>query len=282
MSHGHRSKSLVNAKKTKNSSANRVLGILDLFTPEKPAWTVEMLQEELGQARATIYRYLRDLTDSGFLVAVSGGQYVLGPRFIEFDRQIRICDPLIQVAVPIMAEIRDIVAGGQLLCTFYGDRVMTVHRDQSDPNVVKHMSMERGKPFPLFRGSPSKTILANLSNYQLKNVYLLHEQAIREEGLGDSWSEFLANMKKIRRNKYWIASDIDTTLIGVSAPIFSSPNAISGALCLVRHKKDASEVDLAMLGELAVKAADRITEGLQQKCQSGDAGSFVPSARMIR
>src|SRR5438270_9424812 len=94
-----------------DTSATRVLGILDLFTPETPVWTVDLLVERLGLGRATIYRYIRALCDAGFLVPVSGAGYVLGPRFIEFDRSIRLADPLLHIVPPVMAELRDVVNG---------------------------------------------------------------------------------------------------------------------------------------------------------------------------
>jgi DNA-binding IclR family transcriptional regulator len=73
-----------------DTSITRVLGILDLFTPDTPVWTVDALVEYLSLGRATIYRYVKALCDAGFLVPVAGAGYVLGPRFIEFDRSIRL------------------------------------------------------------------------------------------------------------------------------------------------------------------------------------------------
>ena len=88
-----------------DTSIARVLGILDLFTPDAPVWTVDMLVDRLLVGRATIYRYIRALCDAGFLVAVSRAGYVLGPRFIEFDRSIRMADPLLQI-VPLVSAKR--------------------------------------------------------------------------------------------------------------------------------------------------------------------------------
>ena len=56
-----------------DTSIARVLGILDLFTPETPVWTVDMLVERLALGRATVYRNAREnanllalrLTDPG-------------------------------------------------------------------------------------------------------------------------------------------------------------------------------------------------------------------------
>jgi len=244
-----------------DTSIARVLGILDLFTPDAPVWTVDMLVDRLLVGRATIYRYIRALCDAGFLVAVSRAGYVLGPRFIEFDRSIRMADPLLQIVPPVMAELRHVVNGGQLLCAFYGLRVLSVLEDKTDPAIT--MSMERGRPFPLFQGSPSRVILAHLPPYQLRNLALNHQAAIAAAGLGQNWAAFRDAMRAIRRTGYLVASDIDKALVGVSAPIFHAPGAVAASLCLVRLKENVTPDDAAFLGQLAVRACERISSELR-------------------
>lgn len=244
-----------------DTSVTRVLGILDLFTPDAPVWTVEMLVEHLSLGRATVYRYVRALCDAGFLVPVSGGGYVLGPRFIEFDRSIRLADPLLHIVPPVMAELRDVVNGAQLLCAFYGLRVLTVLQDRTDPAIT--MSMERGRPFPLFQGSPSRVILAHLPTYQLRNLALNHPAEIAAAGLGHNWTEFRDMMRAVRRTGYVVASDIDKDLVGISAPIFHAPGAVTASLCLVRQRADVTPADELLLGGVAVRACQRISSELQ-------------------
>ena len=244
-----------------DTSITRVLGILDLFTPETPVWTVDQLTERLAMGRATVYRYVRALCDAGFLVPAAGAGYVLGPRFIEFDRSIRLADPLLHIAPPVMAELRDVVAGAQLLCGFYGLRVLTVLQDRTDPDIT--MSMERGRPFPLFTGSPSRVILANLPTAQLRTLARDHQPAIAAAGLGDTWPAFRDGMRAIRRNGYLAASDIDKALIGISAPIFRAPGAVAASLCLVRQRSRVTQAEEVQLGRLAIDACARISAELQ-------------------
>ncbi len=243
------------------TSVTRVLGILDLFTPEAPVWTADTMIEHLLLGRATIYRYVRALCDAGFLVPVAGAGYALGPRFIEFDRNIRLADPLLHIVPPVMAELRDTVAGGQLLCAFYGLRVLAVLQDKTDPDIT--MSMERGRPFPLFQGSPSRVILAHLPTYRLRNLALNHQAAIAAAGLGQNWAEFRDGLRAVRRMGYLVASDIDKALVGISAPIFHAPGSVVASLCLVRTKERVTPDDAAYLGRLAVTACQRISAELQ-------------------
>lgn len=248
--------------KRRESSTTKILNILDLFTIDTPRWTIEKIRGHLDLPRATAYRYFRELSRAGFVVGESDGTYVLGPRFVEFDRQIRVTDPLLQVAPPIMETIKNKVRGAQLLCTFYGDRVLTVHQERTDDKIV--MVMERGRPFPLFRGAPSRIILANLSTNQLKDLYLGHSAKIASEGLGESWPAFRQTLKEIRRRGYYIGSEVDPGLVGVAAPIFRSTDSVVGCLCLVRIRETASESDLAFMAEVATTTASRISAELRE------------------
>jgi DNA-binding IclR family transcriptional regulator len=85
------------------NSNDRVLGLIDLFTEAQPVWTTEALILKQGTSRASTYRDLKALVTTGFLTPVAPVAYALGPRFIELDRQIRLADPLLKVAPPIMA-----------------------------------------------------------------------------------------------------------------------------------------------------------------------------------
>ena len=53
------------------TSPARVFAILDLFTRERPTWHADEINDALGYARATGYRYVRELVEAGFLAASS-------------------------------------------------------------------------------------------------------------------------------------------------------------------------------------------------------------------
>jgi DNA-binding IclR family transcriptional regulator len=156
--------------------------------------------------------------------------------------------------------------------------VLTVLQDKTDPAIT--MSMERGRPFPLFQGSPSRIILAHLPSYQLRNLALNHQAAIAAAGLGENWSEFRDGLRAIRRTGYLAASDIDKALVGISAPIFHAPGAVAASLCLVRMKENVTPADETMLGELAVRACRRISSELQAFRPADAAGPAFPISRM--
>jgi DNA-binding IclR family transcriptional regulator len=124
-------------------------------------------------------------------------------------------------------------------------------------------------------------ILAHLPAYQLRNLALNHQPAIAAAGLGQNWVEFRDRMRAIRKTGFLAASDIDKNLVGISAPIFHAPGAVTASLCLVRRKARVSEADAVMLGRLAVDACRRISAGLQA-FRPGHADAAAPAFPISR
>jgi len=98
----------------------------------------------------------------------------------------------------------------------------------------------------------------------LQRLFLHHAGEIAAAGLGTTWSEFRDTLKAIRKRGVAVASDIDTELIGIAAPIFAAPEVVTACLILVRIRSEVSERDIAFLSALAIDAARHISEQLQQ------------------
>ena len=181
------------------SSLERLLSILDLYTEAEPIWTLEEITHDTGYARSTAYRYVKELCDSGLLISIGRGAHVLGPRFIEFDRQIRNCDPLLTAAQGIMPSLHQKLDDGLvLLCSLYGDKVLSIHQE---PLVTKlDVSFTRGRPLPFFYGATAKIILAYLPERRLVKLFLNHRIEIAKAGLGAEWEDFKATLAPLTRS----------------------------------------------------------------------------------
>src|ERR1700728_1549710 len=151
------------------ATADRLLSALGLFTLEEPEWTVERAAERLGASISTTYRYFSSLSAVGLIESLTAGLYVLGPAIVEYDRQIRLLDPLLKVSRPILQRLVEMAdqKGVALLCRRYRQQVMCVHQEVgsgADPTV----GYERGRPMGLVRGAASQVILAHLPSRLLK------------------------------------------------------------------------------------------------------------------
>ncbi len=218
---------------SKGSSLERMLAVLDLFSEEAPVWSVDELSAALDYTRSTGYRYAKELTDAGLLFQVNKTRYTLGARIIQWDRQLRVSDPMVRAAqalepaLPALAEHQV-----WLFCRLFKDAVICVHQSGELNSPV---SYSRGSPRPLFMGATSKAILAYLPTRQHMRLFVEKPQEIQQSNLGATWDEFRKSLQDIRRDGYAISiAEVDKGVFGVAAPVFDAEGRIAGSITCVR------------------------------------------------
>ncbi|MCZ6637660.1 MAG: IclR family transcriptional regulator [Alphaproteobacteria bacterium] len=264
------------------SSLERILKVIDAFSEEAPVWTADRLVDELGTSRSTTYRYIKELCEVGFLAPVGGGGYILGPRIIELDRQIRHCDPMLTLGRDLVTEILPKVGEGTLfICGLVGDDVISVYR-RENPNSLD-ISYSRGRPMPLFRGSASRVILAHLPERRLMKFFLYHRRDIGEAGLGEEWDEFRINLKEIRERPFLTSrGQVDQGVFAISAPVFDGDGNILASLTLALPEHRADEEDMDALAEIIVAGARRLDTAIAELAQKAGARAARTPAPMRR
>lgn len=240
-----------------SESINRFFAIIGCFTETHPRWTANELSETLDLKKSTVYRYLRSMQSYGILTNISGS-YILGPRFIEIDRTVRLSDPVLKAADEILRDARDAVSGTIMISRFYGDKILSVYEDKTDETI--RLEMDRGKSMNLLQGGPSRIVLSHLPSAELKNVYLLFENEIRQKKIAEDWAGFRKKLKKLRTDGYIVSSELDAHLVGISVPIKMQNGKIYGSLTFARYKDRDYATAIPELVLLAKEKAARIGE----------------------
>jgi len=244
------------------SSLERMIGLLDLFNSGAHCWTVEQMHERFGYTRSTLYRYLKVLSDAELLTSLPETGYVLGPRIVELDYEIRRHDPLIVISAPVMTELVSEIPGIALLCRRYRDKVLCVHQVAS-PAVAIQSTYERGKPLPLFSGAASRIILAYMSPQHLQRLYEEHAKEFAVAKLGTTLSEVRAALKEMRqRGWHSTAGQVTPGITGVAAPIFDGAKTILGSISLSIPDKHIDPARLAMISDRVSFSARIISQSM--------------------
>lgn len=246
---------------TRMTSLDKMLGILDLFDDGKTGVQLEDVMRLTQLSRATAYRYLQSLSNAGLLAPAAGGAYVLGSRVIELDRLMRLTDPLLTNASPVMHEVAAALGVNFMLCSYYGDKVMCADLAWPDESLVR--VYERGRPMPMFRGAMAQVILSNLTPYQLRSIMLWHGDEIEAAGLGSNWDEFRATMSRMRKAGCVVTrGEVIPDLVGIGAPILDPDKRVLGSLVMILTEAGFARVDAAAMRRQVIEAAGRINERL--------------------
>ena len=241
------------------SSFERMLGLLDLFTSSASVRPVADLVNYLGTSRSTSYRYIKALHTAGLIEAVANGRYVLGPRIVEFDRQIRMSDPLYKGGAQVLRPLVEQTGHAALLCALYSDSVMCVREELapgSPPNLFS-----RGQRRPLFAGAASKIILPYLPPHRLRSIFQQHQRTIALAGMGTDWQTFREGLAAIRRDGYIVShGEFNPGVFGISAPVFNSEGLVVGSIGVAGAEERMDRKKLGTYCEAVVGAANRLTE----------------------
>lgn len=238
------------------TSPARAFAILNVFDEAHPVWHADEINEVMGYARATGYRYVKDLVEFGFLRKVSAGRYALGPRIIELDYRLRRSDPLLGAAVPVMNDLVHEAGLDAVLTTLFGTQLVDVHRASVDPGL--QLSYGRGRPRPLFLGAAAKVILAHLGRSQLVKLYGDGSEAARS-GLGKDWAAFRARLLEVRREDfYWSRGELEPEVSGAAVPLFDVDGDVAAGLALVGLTEALQDAGEQRLRTLLASARDEI------------------------
>jgi DNA-binding IclR family transcriptional regulator len=242
------------------ATSDRVLAVLGLFTVEEAEWTVEDAAARLDLAVSTAYRYFRSLSTAGLIVAFAAGRYTLGPAIIQYDRQIRLRDPLTSAAQPVMKRLIAQLPphAVTLLCRLYSSQVMCVHQETND-NPGLPVSYERGRPMSLFRGAASKIILVNLNIRSLRGMFGKGPAEFSRAGFGKNWKEVKERLRELRSaGVFTTQGEIDPGMCGTSVPIFDSPGVVIGSLSVILPVRHITAEMLPEITDLLKRAADEV------------------------
>jgi DNA-binding IclR family transcriptional regulator len=220
----------------KANSQDRVLAVLDLFTEARPQWSPDELMKELGYTRPTLYRYLKSLKDSGFVMPTRGGRFALGPRVVEMDYLSRRSDPLIATATPHLEHLSAAHPCTALVVRWYGEKMLCVTSIASAVNPVS--SYPRGRPMAMGRGAIARSIMAFLPKPQLMPLLTRYAADLQSVGVGNTPDEILAALKRVRRAGVAVAfGEVTPGAVGIAAPILDAGYPIA-SLCITIAGQD--------------------------------------------
>ncbi|MBU8539220.1 IclR family transcriptional regulator [Falsiroseomonas tokyonensis] len=248
------------------SSLEKMLGLLDLFTTASPAWSTEELIRVSGTSRSTCYRYIKALQAAGLLTPVAGGAWMLGPRVIELDRTMRLCDPVTAGGYPSMQRLAAQTGHTGLLCLLFSGTVMCV-ADARAPGAPAGL-FSRGQRRPLFNGAASKVILAHLPPHQLRAIFARHRGTIAAAGLGGDWESFRHTLRTIREAGHSITqSEFLPGVLGIAAPLFNAEGGVLGSLGIAARIEEVPESAHAGLAERVAQAAREACARIAEEAQ---------------
>ncbi len=236
-------------------SVDRVVRVLECFTPESPELRLKDLSESLGIHKTQMLRIASTLESSGYLVRdPETKRYRLGVRLFHLGMVVQQQMDLRRVAHPYLRRLVEETHETARLVVPDHDGPICVDVVES-PKAIRVFA-QLGARLPWNAGTSPKVILAYLSDEERERILtrggfkrytvrtITDPDALRAEALA------------IRNQGYHVGiRDLDNDASGVSAPVFDHHARIKGAINVAALASRLSDNEVDRFVELVRNAA---------------------------
>ncbi|MFJ6730131.1 IclR family transcriptional regulator [Streptomyces sp. NPDC091281] len=244
----------------RNSTADRALDILLMFTDDRLDLSATEVAARLDVARSTAYRYLQSLTANGFLEESAGSGFRLGPRVIDLARLARKGVGLSDLARPVMRELVERTGTPALLTRRSGGAVVCLEREEA--GTALRLSYERGQVLAVNAGAAALALTAWAPAAELDEL-LAGPLPRYTDATHTDPDELRARLAEIREQGHAIGrGELDPDVLGVGAPVTDDHGAVVAALSIaaLSHRVPDREVPryVKAVREAAAELSDQI------------------------
>jgi len=222
-------------------TVDRLVRVLDSFSPDRAAWSLAELSAHLDLPKSTLHRFLVSLEFHNVLRRDHTDRlWRLGYRLVAWGEFAAECTGLHHIARPIM---RDLAAatGETVVLTVYQDQeVACIEKVETSHSV--RLALEVGTRRPPHAGASSKILMAYLPEKEIQAI-------IRDKGLPQLCNntivdpdELATELDRIRERGY--AESLEETDLGawgVATPIYGWNGDAAAAIGIVGPRSRFSD-----------------------------------------
>jgi DNA-binding IclR family transcriptional regulator len=234
----------------------KTLRVLDLFTIERPSWSVTEVARELEMPTATAHRILRALEGRAYLAKV-GSRYRLGFAAIDLGRRAA-------ASVDLRSRLRGVLralatdTGETALLTVYDEnRHGSLCVDRIETTHSLRLTIDIGRVTPIHAGASAKALLAFLDPTTIDEVLAQSLDGLGPGTVTDA-ERLREELEKIRE-RGWASSYEENNVgaWGIAAPIIVGGRLVASigfAAPIARHSDSEARLLVRLVRGAARKA----------------------------
>jgi IclR family transcriptional regulator, KDG regulon repressor len=240
-------------------TVDRLVTVLDCFTPDRPSWSLAELSVRLSLPKSTLHRFLTSLESHGILRRnAEDKRWRLGYRLFLWGCLAEESTSLREVVRPVLTDLATETGETAILTVYRGHEVICIDLVETQHSV--RLALSVGQRRPPHAGASSKVLLAYQPRAEIEAV--LNTRSLPQlctNTLTDVGA--LTNeLAEIRRVRYGISiEETDPDAWGVATPVYDRAGQVVAAIGVAGPNSRFSQEKTLAYAHRCTQAAKRIS-----------------------
>lgn len=212
---------------------SRGLALLQLFTQQRPDWTLGGLAETLRISRSAIYRLVYTLETEGFLCREqSGRSYKLTSRVLQLGYEYFNAQNLSEVAELNLRFLSNEYELSAFLAILDGWHAVYLIHTAAPGRLT--INLKFGSRLPAHSTASGRVLICNLEDNELRQIYSAIKSQSADVAVPASFEMFKTLAREDRRKGYVYHKPLrDTHVHSCAAPVFGARGTIIAAITVI-------------------------------------------------
>jgi DNA-binding IclR family transcriptional regulator len=207
-------------------AVQRILGVVECFTPERRALTLQEIADSIELPKSTAFRIVHSLEEAGYLVRLENQRYCLSLRFTRIAGLVKSTLDIREFVRPAMTDLSEKTEETIALYTIRGVSRLCI--ESSGTSMPLRSVAHPGDQVPLLVGSSSKVLIAHMTMSDLESILPAVARATKR-----TRQALIVEMKAVRQQGYAIShGELHIGLSGIAAPITDMNGGVRYCLTL--------------------------------------------------
>lgn len=242
---------------------DKTFRIIELFSTERPCWTLSGVTHETGLPKTTVHRILAVLQDKNILTQdMDSEQYRLGPVALQIGRRAMAQIDIRRISHPVLNDLSTRTGETALLMMLSPMRDSVICTLQVNNNHGLRLMMEDGLHVPLHAGGSAKVILAFMHDEEVEVALSNTMEKLTDKTITD---RALIEIELGRIRKFGYATSVEEISeggAGIAMPIFDSSQEVIGSIGVIGPTDRFLKLDTQVLVGYLEKSTAEITRNL--------------------
>lgn len=202
-----------------NSTADRAIDILLVFSEERPVWSAAEIAAHFTMPRSTTYRYINSLRAYALIAEDKSGGYHLGPKIFPLARVAKASASILSISSPELRKLNDKFGEAVSLYQRVGEKIISVEHIESRHPV--RITFPRGEMLPWPATASAKVLLAFANRADQEAIFRLIEPVRYTSRTITSRKALRKVLEKIRHDGYAFSDEErEEGVRAIAAPVF--------------------------------------------------------------